>query len=178
MDGGIAARLASRFEGETALGDSLARLAEIHGRLSRHKVPRTAVHGDLWFGNVLLEDGRASGVVDWEGAASSGEPVRDLVRFALMYALFLDRRTRSGRPVAGHPELRAGRFGAGVEYALDGSGWFPARFRHFLGAGLERLGASPGSWRDAALAGLAEVAALTDDPDFARSNLELFQRVT
>jgi len=178
MDGGVCARLESRFQGETGLRDSLAALTAIHARLRRNEVPRTAVHGDLWFGNILLEGGRATGVVDWEGGEACGEPVRDLARFALMYALFLDRRTRAGRRVAGHAGLRAGSFGAGVEYALDGSGWFPTRFRQFLADGLERLGASPASWRDVALAGLAEVAALTDHPDFARHHLELFRRLT
>ena len=93
-----------------------------------------------------------------------------------MYALFLDRRTRPGRRVAGHRGLRAGTWGAGVEYALDGHGWFPDLFRGFLKDGLARLGASPASWRDAALAGIAEVAALTDDHEFARRHLELFRR--
>ena len=116
-------------------------------------------------------------MVDWEAGATSGEPVRDLVRFALMYALYLDRRTRAGRRVAGHSGLRADSWGAGVEYALDGHGWFPDLFRRFLKDGLNRLGASPANWRDAAFAGIAEIAALTDDQDFARHYLQLFRRV-
>jgi phosphotransferase family enzyme len=140
-------------------------------------VPRTSVHGDLWFANILLSRGRVSGVVDWEDGSVSGEPVRDLVRFALMYALFLDRRTRPGRRVAGHSGLRAGIWGAAVEYAIDGKGWFPELFRRFLQDGLARLGASPSSWRDAALAGIAEVAAFTDDARYARHHLDLFRRL-
>ena len=118
-------------------------------------------------------------MVDWEAGATSGEPVRDLVRFALMYALYLDRRTVR-RPARRGPSraARADRWGAGVEYALDGTGWFPDLFRRFLGDGLARLGASPARWRDAALAGIAEVAALTDDHGFARWHLELFRRVS
>jgi aminoglycoside phosphotransferase (APT) family kinase protein len=177
MDGEVASRLRSRFPEDEQLGADLDRLAEIHSRLRRNTVPRTVVHGDLWIGNMLLTEGRASGVVDWEAGATSGEPVRDLVRFALMYALYLDRRTRPGRRVAGHSGLRAGKWGAGVEFALDGTGWFPDLFRRFLEDGLDRLGASPASWRDAALAGIAEVAALTDDQEFARYHLELFRRV-
>jgi aminoglycoside phosphotransferase len=177
MDGGAASRLASRYCGGHGVRDVLDRVAEIYTRLRREAVPRTAVHGDLWVGNVLLSDGRASGVVDWEAGAASGEPVRDLVRFALMYALFLDRRTRAGRRVAGHPGLRAGDWGAGVEYALDGAGWFPELFRGFLRRGLARLGASPASWHDAALAGIAEIAAMTDHDEFARLHLDLFRRV-
>jgi aminoglycoside phosphotransferase len=177
MDGGVASRLLSRFSDDERVGDDLDRLAEIYGNLRRNTVPRTAVHGDLWLGNVLLSGGRASGVVDWEDGATLGEPVRDLVRFAMMYALFLDRRTRAGRRVAGHPGLRAGDWGAGVEYAFDGTGWFPELFRRFLRDGLARLGASPASWRDAALAGIAEVAAFTDRDEFARLHLALFRRL-
>jgi hypothetical protein len=177
MDGGVASRLRSRFPNDERLGADLDRLAEIYARLRQNTVSRTAVHGDLWFGNVLLAGEQVSGVVDWEAAATSGEPVRDLVRFALMYALYLDWRTRKGRRVAGHPGLRADSWGAGVEYALNGSGWFPDLFRRFIGDGLARLGASPASWRDATLAGIAEVAALTDDEGFARLHLELFRRI-
>lgn len=177
MDEGVATRLSIRFSDDERIVGDLGRLSEIYARLRRNVVRRTAVHGDLWAGNILLSGGRASGVVDWEGGATSGEPVRDFARFALMYALFLDRRTRSGRRVAGHPGLRAREWGAGVEYALDGVGWFPELFRRFLRDGLAGLGASSQSWRDAALAGIAEVAALADHDDFARLHLELFRRL-
>ena len=177
MDGGVTAGLRARFGGDERLGGDLERLTEIHARLRRNSVRRTAVHGDFWFGNVLLADGRVSGVIDWEAGATAGEPVRDLVRFALIYALYLDARTRSGRRVPSHPGLRADGCGAGVEFALNGEGWFPELFRSFLREGLSRLGASPASWRDAALAGIAEVAAFTDEPAFARRQLELFRRL-
>jgi aminoglycoside phosphotransferase len=177
MDGGVVSCLASRFADDARVRDDLERLAQIHARLRQEAVPRTAVHGDLWFGNVLLAGGRVSGVVDWEAGTSYGEPVRDLVRFALMYALFLDRRTRAGRRVRGHTGLRADEWGAGVAYAVDGTGWFPELFRRFLRDGLARLGASPSSWRDAALAGIAEVAAFADHDEFARRHLELFRRL-
>jgi hypothetical protein len=176
LDGGVAARLRERFPDEQLDAD-LDRLAEINNRLGRNETPRTAVHGDLWFGNLLLADAQITGVVDWEAATPSGEPVRDLVRFAHMYALYLDRRTRPRRRVAGHPGLRADSWGAGVEFAIDGAGWFPELFRHFLERGLVRLGAPAASWRDAAVAGVAEVAALTDHHDFARRHLELFRRL-
>jgi hypothetical protein len=177
MDGGVAARLSTRMSDDRRTDDDLSRLAEIYARLRRNKVPRTMVHGDLWLGNVLVSEGKVSGIVDWEAGATSGEPVRDFVRFALMYALYLDRRTRAGRPVAGHPGLRAGAWGAGVEYALDGTGWFPELLREFLRDSLARVGASPSSWRDALLAGIAEVAALTDNEVFARLHLDLFRRL-
>jgi hypothetical protein len=65
-----------------------------------------------------------------------------------------------------------------VEYALDRDGWFPDVFRRFLRQGLSRLGAAPECWRDAARAGIAEVAAFTDDPEFSRRHLELFRRLS
>ncbi len=177
LDGGVARRLRERFAGDDKLNTDLGRLAEIHGRLGSYEVRRSAVHGDFWPGNLLLTGERVSGVVDWEAGAQSGEPVRDLVRFALMYALYIDRRTHPGRHVSGHPGLRAGAWGAGVAYALDHQGWFPRMFRRFLGHGLSRLGVPPECWRDAALAGIAEVAAFTDDPEFGRRHLELFRRL-
>jgi aminoglycoside phosphotransferase (APT) family kinase protein len=177
MDGAVALRLRERFPAMERLEADLECLCAIHDRLGRETGPRTAVHGDLWFGNLLMIRGRISGVVDWEAGTTSGEPLRDLVRFAHMYALFLDRRTRAGRPVDGHPGLRASGFGAGVEFAVDGTGWFPDLFKRFLVDGLTRIGASPERWRDAALAGIAEVAALTDDHLFAQRHLELFERL-
>lgn len=178
MDGEVTSRLRSRFTDDQELGADLDRLAELHEKLRQQSVPRTTVHGDLWSGNILVAAGRVTGVVDWECGRVSGEPVRDLARFALMYALYLDRRTKPGRRVAGHPGLRAGEWGVGVEHALDGTGWFPELFRGFLSRGLARLGASPQSWRDVAVAGIAEVAALTDEQEFARRHLELFRRVS
>jgi aminoglycoside phosphotransferase len=177
MDRGVAARLGERFADDDRIDQDLERLAAIHSELARNTVPRAVVHGDFWFGNLMVSDDRVSGVVDWEAGEACGEPVRDVVRFALMYAMFLDRGTKPGRRVAGHRQLRAGTWGVGVDYALDGSGWFPELIRQFLRAGLARLGAAPECWRDAALAGVAEVAALADDPEFARSNLELFRRL-
>jgi len=178
MDGEVTSRLRSRFADDQQLGADLDRLAELHEKLNQQSVRRTTVHGDLWSGNILVAGGKVTGVIDWECGRVSGEPVRDLVRFALMYALYLDRRTKPGRRVVGHPGLRAGEWGVGVEYALDGTGWFPELFRGFLSKGLARLGASPESWRDAAVAGIAEVAALTDEQGFARRHLELFRRVS
>lgn len=176
-DGVASSRIAKRHAGRAGLDDVLECYDEICGRLSPYTTPQTAVHGDLWTNNLLLRDGRVSGVVDWEGGKRAGEPARDVARFALMYALFLDRRTRAGRRVPGHRVLRAGAWGAAVEYAIDGHGWFPDLFRGFLRRNLVRLGAPAAAWRDTALAGVAEVAALADDDEFARLHLELFRRL-
>jgi aminoglycoside phosphotransferase (APT) family kinase protein len=176
-DGALQSRIAERFAGHTGLDQDLEQYVELCGRLRPYTTPRTAVHGDLWTNNLLLREGRVSGVVDWEGGEREGGPARDVARFALMYALFLDRRTRAGRRVAGHRAVRAGAWGATVEYAIGGCGWFPDLFRDFLQRNLVRLGAPASAWRDAALAGVAEVAALADDDEFARLHLELFRRL-
>jgi hypothetical protein len=173
--GDVAGRLERRFAGDRDLATVLAGLDAVLCRLRRTSSPRTAVHGDFWPGNVLLSGGEVSGVVDWEAGSTSGEPVRDLVRFALMYSLYLDCHTGKRRRVAGHSGLRAEGWGAGIRHGMDGSGWFPELFQRFLRNGLGRLGADPACWRDAALAGLAEVAATTDHATFARLHLDLFR---
>jgi aminoglycoside phosphotransferase len=176
MDAGVTTRLQARFRDDERLPDDLGRLAAIHARLRTEHAARTVVHGDLWFGNVLVERGRVTGVVDWEAACLSGEPVRDLARFAIMYALYLEHGTSMTRWLR-RADRRASAWGAGVEFALNDTGWLPDLFRGFLQEGLRRLGASPAVWRDAALAGIADVAARTDDPGYARSHLELFRRL-
>jgi hypothetical protein len=178
MDAGVNAALRARFAADPALFELLGRLGAIHARLRMTRTPRTAVHGDFWFGNLLFADGKVSGVVDWEAAASAGEPVRDLARFALTYALYIDRHTRPGHRVKGHGRLRADGWGAGVDHAIAGDGWFPDLVRSFVKRGLTRLGADPDCWREALLAGIAEVAATADHLDFARLHWRLFDRLS
>ncbi|WP_330476157.1 phosphotransferase [Terrabacter sp. C0L_2] len=133
----------------------------------------SVVHGDFWCGNVLRRGGLVSGVIDWEHAAFGGDPVRDRVRFALSYALYLDRHTGPGRRVTGHADLVAGRWGEGVRYAMEGSGWFPRLVQAFVALGLQQTDRDPGLWRDALLVGLAEVAAGSDHEVFAGQHLAL-----
>lgn len=178
MNGGGSDVLRRRFAGEPMLDDLLSRLAAIHARLATNSTPRTAVHGDFWFGNLLIAGGKISGVIDWEAGVSSGEPVRDLVRFALSYSLYLDRHSRAGHRVAGHRGLRAGEWGVGITWAVDGQGWFPDLVRGFVRDGMRRLGANPDCWREAMLAGLADVAATTDHQDFAAQHWQLFGKLT
>jgi phosphotransferase family enzyme len=178
LERGTADALSRRFAGDPRLDELLSRLRDIHATLRTSSTPRTAVHGDFWFGNLLWEGGEISGVVDWENGAVTGEPVRDLVRFPLTYALYLDRHTRAGRQVAGHRGLRAGVWGSGITFAVNGDGWFPDLVRDFVRGGLKRLGADAGSWRLAMLAGLAEVAATADHLDFAERHWRLFERLT
>jgi aminoglycoside phosphotransferase (APT) family kinase protein len=167
--------LRRRFFDHPAIGETAQQLRRIQAALATSATPLTVVHGDCWIGNLLVRNGVISGAVDWEAGTISGEPVRDLVRFALTYALYLDRHGRVGAPVMGHPGLLVRDWGAGVIYAVQASGWFPDLFRSFLQDGLARLGAAPEHWRLAALAGLAEIAATADHHEFALRHLELFQ---
>ncbi|RJQ85474.1 phosphotransferase family protein [Amycolatopsis panacis] len=155
----------------------LDHLSRLRARLRRYQAPRTAVHGDFWPGNVLVERGAVSGVVDWEWAEPAGSPVRDLARFVLAYSHYLDRHTRRGRSVRGHPGLRSGRPGGALVYALDGDGWYPRLVSHFLCAGLRRLGLPPACARDAVLGELAAIAAEASDGAFAQEQLRVFERL-
>jgi phosphotransferase family enzyme len=172
----LAARLRWRFRAEPDIEDLALGLGALEDALAGDE--RAAVHGDFWFGNLLVADGAVSGVVDWEHAEEAAAPTRDWARFALSYALYLDRHTAAGRRVWGHPGLRAGGWGAGVVYAIDGEGWFPALVRDFLGEGLRLAGLRSRLWRHLALVGLAEVAAGADHDVFAAHHLELFRRLS
>ena len=170
--------LIRRFGQDADFARTMDRVGSLRATLERGTTPPTPVHGDFWFGNLLVQGSDVSGVVDWEAGSASGEPVRDLARFGLSYALYLDRHTRQGRSVRGHPGLKAGEWGAGIAYAIDGEGWFPNVFREFIRSGLRRLGADPELWRAVALAGLVDVAATGDEIDFARAHWRLFDRLS
>jgi hypothetical protein len=177
----LAPRVAEVLDGQLSGAPSAERaLEELHAlrrRLRRYAVPQTAVHGDFWPGNVLMRGGRVSGVVDWEHARTAGNPLADPARFVVAYCEYLDRRTRPGHRVPGHPGRVAGRPGAALAYALDGTGWYPRLVRGFLGAPLRRLGLPAACGRDAVLAELAAVAADATDPGFAHAQLRAFTRL-
>ena len=46
-------------------------------------LPGVMAHGDLWAGNVLVQGGRLSGVIDWDGARTVGVPGTDLLHLAV-----------------------------------------------------------------------------------------------
>lgn len=170
---GVAERLRARWPGEHRARAAERLLAPLAGRLASAATPRTVVHGDFWAGNLLVTGGRVTGVVDWAAGRLSGEPLADVARFALSYSLYLDRHTRPGRAVPGHPGLRAGGWGAGIRYALAGQHWYGEAVREFVSGALARLGAPAALWRDVLLAGIAEVAATADHPDFAARHRDL-----
>jgi hypothetical protein len=178
MVDGVADILEHRFGEDPELAGDLSALAELRIRLGGQRAPSTVVHGDFWLGNILIGGDGVSGVADWEVARMAGVPAHDLARFAVTYSLYLDRHTRPGRPVAGHRGLRADRWGAGVDHAVDGDGWYPTLVRDFLGGGLVRLGIARSSWRDVVLAELAVIAGEADHVGFARQHLLLFRRLS
>jgi hypothetical protein len=170
---GVAGQIAARWPGDSRALDLAERLGPLAARLSSADTQRTVVHGDFWAGNLLISRGTVTGVVDWAAAELSGEPLRDVVRFVLTYSLYLDRHTRPGRPVTGHPGLRADGWGAGIRYGMSGQGWYGQLVRDFVESALARLGAPAGLWRAALLAGLGEIAATADHADFALRHRDL-----
>ena len=169
----VAEGLAGRWDGHSSLNAALDRLEVAQQALRSQQLPLTAVHGDFWCGNILLADGRVTGVVDWEAGTTQGCPLRDLARFVLSYSLYLDRHARPGQAVAGHAGLHRDSFGAGIRHALLDHGWYPLLARRFLAEGLARLGLSRSLWYPVALAGLGEVAATANDDLFGGDHLEL-----
>jgi aminoglycoside phosphotransferase len=170
---GVAARIAARWPDDPRALDLAEWLESLAARLASAGTPRTVVHGDFWAGNLLISRDTVTGVVDWAAAELSGEPLRDVVRFVLTYSLYLDRHTRPGRPVTGHPGLRADGWGAGIRYGMSGQGWYGQLVRDFVESALARLGAPSGLWRAALLAGLGEIAATADHADFAIRHRDL-----
>jgi hypothetical protein len=162
-----------RWDGDDLLPRALAVLEGAGERLERHVLPRVAVHGDYWFGNLLASGESVAGVVDWEAGELDGCPLADLARFALSYSLYLDRHTRVGSTVRGHRGLRREGFGAGVRYALCGSTWYGRVVRDFLAGGLRRLGLPPSLWYDVAVMGLGDIAQSANDDEFGWGHLEI-----
>jgi hypothetical protein len=132
----------------------LDRLALLASELAGVPVPLVAVHGDYSTGNLLVERGRVSGVVDWELGRRAAPPLADVFKFAASYGSYLDRAAppRNGA-LPGHPGWaqardRWGDFAGwtnavGFLYAYLGRGWFPDLVQAFLAEHLRRLGLPP-----------------------------------
>ena len=120
--------LRRRWDGHPCLDLALRRLQAARSHLDGRTAPTTAVHGDFWFGNLLVSGDAVTGVVDWENGGVTGCPLRDLARFPLSYSLYLDRHTRPGHRGARAPRPASGRL----------------RRRGALRAPRQRLAARPG----------------------------------
>jgi len=65
------------------MGPALLELLERHEPVVA-SLPAVTRHGDLWAGNVLLDHGRLSGVIDWDGWAAAAVPGTDLVHMVAL----------------------------------------------------------------------------------------------
>lgn len=114
----------------------------------------TAVHGDFWMGNVLVAGGRVTGVVDLELSAERGLPMRDVLKLALSYALYLDTAGRC------RPRRGAWTHLVGFEEVFLGSGSLARTVEAFVRGRMHRLGLAPSSLRALLPLVLAQQAAL------------------
>lgn len=62
---------------DSALGDETLWNAVLSGWPCPSSNPVALLHGDFWPGNILWQDGKISGVIDWEDAVI-GDPLADL----------------------------------------------------------------------------------------------------
>ena len=92
----------------------------LRGELLGRRCGTSWTHGDLWLGNVLLDDGadRVRGLVDWDAASEQGLHLVDLLH------LLLTTRTAFERT----------HLGEAVREVLDGRPW-AAHERRVLGEG-------------------------------------------
>jgi PST family polysaccharide transporter len=66
---------------------SKTRGVEAPASAPRQALAACAAHGDFWARNVLFQDGRLTGVVDWEHGREEALPHEDLFHFPLTYGL-------------------------------------------------------------------------------------------
>lgn len=164
-----------RWRGHRLLPAVLSHLHQAGERLEEFSVRRTAVHGDFWHGNILIDEQQAgvSGVLNWADGDAAGWPLRDLLRFALRYSDALGPSNATRRRMTGR--ARSGSAGGVISTrrAPFGSGWYPAIVRAYLRQGLEGLGLPAVLWYEAALVGVAEIAAHAGETERAESYLTL-----
>ncbi|MCW2614753.1 MAG: hypothetical protein JWN08_1747 [Frankiales bacterium] len=152
-------------------------MADRAAAMAAEPLPTVAVHGDFWPGNLLVGRAGLSGVVDWELARPSGHPYRDVLKFPMSYAFYLDRSCPwTGGRVAGHPGRedlsgRWRRFGSwpnllGFGHAWFGAGWFPEQVRAFVEQREQQQGLTPLSRSVLFPAFLAEQALTLDVEQF------------
>lgn len=108
-------------------------------------VPLAARHGDFWMGNLLVDGGAVTGVIDWELARrwDTAPPVLDAFKLATSYGLYLDRPYPwADGHVPGHSGRRAAvtrfrEFGdwrnlGGFGHVWFGPGWLSELVRDWL----------------------------------------------
>lgn len=115
--------------------------------LARHEAPRSAVHGNFRASHVLVDDegAQVSGVLGWRRAATRGEPLTDIGRFAVTHP--------------GHGPVRQALPGTTL---LSGRGVPAEQTRRFVEEGLARLGLPPALWYAVAWAATASLLTEAD----------------
>ena len=87
----LAAAAVTALDGDRAVRELLDRTLDHARELHGTPIRLGVAHGDLWAGNVLVEDEAITGVVDWERAAGDELPIWDPVKAVLDTAYHLDR---------------------------------------------------------------------------------------
>jgi len=165
--------LAARWDGHDQVASAASRVERAAVRLLSESSPHTVVHGRLGPESLWVDGTAVTGVQDWADGDVCGDPLRDLVQFALGYSAFRrpGRRAprgngRTGGRVADNPLV-------GVRSALLGTDWYADLFRAYLQAGLARLQVSAACWYDLAVAGVAERCLRAEDEEVAEAYLSL-----
>jgi hypothetical protein len=81
----------SALQDDGRVGSLLDHAIDLARTLVGTSLRMVVVHGDYWAGNVLVDRGRVSGVVDWERAALDDLPIWDPVKAVMDAAYHLDR---------------------------------------------------------------------------------------
>jgi len=79
-EGTPAERLARVLDRDPEVRDPLwDRVASTLTRIAAHveSNPPVLIHSDFWFGNTIWQEGRLTGIIDWDGARI-GDPARDV----------------------------------------------------------------------------------------------------
>ena len=121
------------------------------------------VHGDLWLNNVLVADGRLSGIFDWDGWHPAGLPGTDLVNL-----LAAQERTRSRRDIG---DLLIADYWRSAEVRDVLSAYFKARGRPLPDApGLAAIGV--GWWASRVAGSLDRAWRPADQPVWVARNVD------
>jgi aminoglycoside phosphotransferase (APT) family kinase protein len=148
-------------------------------------IPTTGVHGDFWMGNLLTENTRLTGVLDWELGLADGIPLSDLYKFPTSYGFYLDRAYSGSSDIPGHPDrlshltrwLRFGRWPnlVGFGYTYFGEGWFPELAQRFVVSHMAALGVPAAVNAVFFPVFLAEQAMTLDAPEFRQGYRSLLR---
>jgi hypothetical protein len=129
----LAAATVDALHGDAATAALLDRALEDARRLIGTSLPMVVAHGDYWAGNILVQRGRVTGVVDWERATVDDLPIWDPVKAVGSAAYHLDRyrsiprRGRGALPQWGDlgewKHIAEAQFAVGFRAAFVQDGW-------------------------------------------------------